>query len=134
MSFLQLTVVGNLGKEPEMRYTAGGQAVTSFSVACSRKWTGADSVKHEETTWVRVSAWGKLAEITSQYLKKGHEVMVQGRLNPDASGGPKVFTKTDGTPGASYEMTAENVVFLKNGPRTAEGEGAPVEQEEVIPL
>jgi single-strand DNA-binding protein len=134
MSFLQLTVIGNLGKEPEMRYLASGQAVTSFSVAVTRKWNNAAGGKQEETTWVRVSAWGKLAEITSQYLKKGHEVFIQGRLNPDAQGGPKVFTKADGSPAASYEMTAENVTFLRNGERSTATADIQQEQEEVIPL
>ena len=108
-----IIIVGNLGKDPEMRYTPSGQAVTNFNVATNRQYTTSDGNKVKETIWFRVSTWGKTAETTNQYLKQGSKVLVEGRLNPDPdSGGPKVFTRQDGTSGASYEITANQVRFL----------------------
>ncbi len=110
--YQQIILVGNLGSDPEQKYTANGDPVTSFSVATSRKFGDKD-----ETTWFRVSAWGKQAESCGQYLRKGSRVLVEGRLRPDESGSPRVFQRKDGTWGASYEVTAETVRFLtpKNG-------------------
>ena len=85
-------VVGHLGKDPEMRYTPSGQAVTSFTMATSRKWTGADGQSQEKTTWFKVTAWGKLAEICNQYLNKGKLVLVEGEVEASA------WTGQDGTP------------------------------------
>ena len=69
-----LTIVGNVGREPEMRYTPSGQAVTSFSVATERKYTSGNGEQVKETIWFRVSTWGKQAEICKQYVKKGSKV------------------------------------------------------------
>jgi len=108
-----IIIVGNLGKDPEMRYTPSGQAVTSFSVASSREYTGSNGQKVKETIWFRVSAWGKQAETTNQFLRKGSKVLVEGRLVPDqATGSPRVFTRQDGTTGSSYEISANTVRFL----------------------
>ena len=116
-----IILVGNLGKDPEMRYTPSGQAVTSFSVATSRQYTGQNGQKVKETIWFRVSAWGKQAETCNQYLRKGSKVLVEGRLTPDPStGGPRVFTRQDGTTGASFEINASNVRFMST---RGEGEG-----------
>ncbi|MFA5836929.1 MAG: single-stranded DNA-binding protein [Bellilinea sp.] len=116
-----IIIVGNLGKDPEMRYTPSGQAVTSFSVATSRQYTGQTGQKVKETIWFRVSAWGKQAETCNQYLRKGSKVLVEGRLTPDPStGGPRVFTRQDGTTGASFEINASNVRFMST---RGEGEG-----------
>jgi single-strand DNA-binding protein len=125
-----IIIVGNLGREPEMRYTPNGQAVTSFSVATSRQYTSSNGQQVKETIWFRVSAWGKQAETCSQFLHKGSKVLVEGRLAPDAStGGPKTFTRKDGTVGASYDITANTVRFL-----TPKGEGeAAVPGEEAVP-
>ena len=121
--FHTIIIVGNLGKDPEMRYTPAGQAVTSFNVASSRSYTGQNGQQVKETVWFRVSAWGKQAELASQYLKKGNKVLVEGRLSPDlATGGPKVFTRQDGTSGASYEIVANTIRFLT--PKN-EGGGTP---------
>jgi hypothetical protein len=73
----------------EMRECA--EAVTNFSVASNRTWTGQDSEKHEQTVWYRVSAWNRLAEICNQYLQKGRQVYIEGELRPDENGGPRVF-------------------------------------------
>src|SRR5512146_400034 len=100
-----IIIVGNLGKDPEMRYTPSGQAVTSFSVATSRKYTNASGEQVTDTAWFRVSAWGKQAEVCNQYLKKGSKVLVEGMLTADKStGGPRIWQKGDGTSGASFEV------------------------------
>jgi single-strand DNA-binding protein len=113
MSYHKILIVGHLGRDPEMRYTPSGQPVTNFSMATTRKWTGSDGNTAEETVWVRVTAWGKLGEICNQYLSKGRLVLVEGRLTPDKdTGGPRVYQRKDGTHGAQYEITAENVRFL----------------------
>ncbi|QRN82653.1 single-stranded DNA-binding protein [Chloroflexota bacterium] len=119
--FQQLTIVGYLGRDPEMRFTPGGQAVTSLSVASSRNYTTNAGQKVDETTWFRVSVWGAQAESCNQYLKKGSAVLVIGRLRPDPeTGGPRTFTRNDGTPGSSYEVTAQTVRFLPSN-RTGGG-------------
>ncbi len=126
--YQKIIIAGNLGKDPEMRYAPNGDAVTSFSVATGRKYTDKSGNKVEETTWFRVSVWGKQAETCNQYLKKGRSVLVEGRLNADkATGGPKIFTRQDGTAGAAFEITAESVRFLGGGQRDGET-GAPAGQ------
>jgi single-strand DNA-binding protein len=110
-----IIIVGNLGRDPEMRYSPSGQAVTSFSVATNRQYTGGDGQQVKETIWFRVSVWGKQAETCSQYLKKGSKVLVEGRLTPDqATGGPRIWTRQDGTPATSFEVTAQTVRFLSS--------------------
>ena len=108
-------VVGHLGKDPEMRYTPSGQAVTNFSVATSRKWTGTDGQVQEKTTWFKVTAWGKLAETCNQYLNKGKLVLVEGEVDASA------WTGQDGTPRATLELTARNVQFLGGSGAAAPG-------------
>jgi len=113
--YQKLTIVGNLGRDPELRYTPSGQAVCNFSVATSRKWTGSDGQPQEETIWFRVSTWGKMAETCNQYLAKGRQVFIEGRLTVDKdSGGPRVWQDKDGKWRASYEVTALEVKFLGN--------------------
>ncbi len=110
-----LIIVGNVGRDPEMRYTPSGQPVTSFSVATNRQYTGNNGQIVKETIWFRVTTWGKQAEVCNQYLKKGSKVLIEGRLNPDpATGGPKIWTRQDGTAGASFEVTANTVRFLSS--------------------
>jgi single-strand DNA-binding protein len=117
--FQTIILVGNLGKEPEMRYTPSGQAVTSFSVATNRQYVNNNGQQVKETIWFRVSAWGKQAEICNQYLHKGSKVLVEGRLTADqATGGPRVYARQDGTYAASFEVSASLVRFL-----TPKGEG-----------
>jgi single-strand DNA-binding protein len=118
----KVIIVGNLGRDPEMRYTPDGTPVTSFSVATNRKWNRPDGSQGEETVWFRVTAWRRMAEVCNQYLQKGRQVLVEGRLKPDENGAPRVWTGNDGVARASYEVTAETVKFL--GGR---GEGAPAD-------
>lgn len=108
-----IILVGNLGRDPEMRYTPSGQAVTNFSVASNRQYTASNGEQVKETIWFRVSAWGRQAEICNQYLRKGSKVLVEGRLTPDpATGGPRTWERQDGTTTASFEVTAGTVRFL----------------------
>ena len=76
----KVMVIGSVGRDPEMRYIPSGKPVTSFSVATSRGWTDADGERHEETEWFNVVAWGNLAEICKQHLRKGQQVYIEGRL------------------------------------------------------
>lgn len=117
-----IIIVGNLGRDPEMRYTPSGQAVTNFSVATNRKYTNSDGQQVEETIWFRISVWGKQAEVCNQYLRKGGKVLVEGRMVADLStGGPRIWNWQDGTPAASFEVSASTVRFLSS---RVEDEGA----------
>ena len=121
----KITIVGYLGRDPEMRYTPSGQPVTNFSIATSRKWAGQDGQQRNETVWWRVTVWGRQAETCNQYLVKGQQVLVEGRLRPDpATGGPRIWTGNDGVARASYELTANTVKFL------AKPRGAAADYEE----
>jgi len=79
MSYQHVVVMGNLGRDPELRTTANGQSVCNLSIATTRKWTS-DGEKHEETEWHRVTLWGKTAEVAAQYLTKGKQVLIDGYL------------------------------------------------------
>lgn len=111
-----IVLVGNVGRDPEMRYTPNGTAITSFSVATNRKYTAADGQIKEETLWFRVSVWGKQAEACNQYLAKGAKVLVQGPLVGDENGGPRIWTGQDSKTRASFEVRAQTVRFLTNRP------------------
>lgn len=131
-----IIIVGNLGRDPEMRYTPGGSAVTNFNVATNRQYTASDGTQVKETTWFRISAWGRLAETCNQYLRQGSKVLVEGRLNPDpATGGPRTYTRQDGTAGASFEVTANVVRFLSTRAEDEAFSGDPgSSSEEDIPF
>lgn len=108
----QVTLAGHVGKSPELRYTPGGAAVTSFTVATSRKWTDKDGEKQEETVWWKVTCWNKTAETVSHYVQVGQKVLVTGEMTPNEYGSPRVWEANDGTYRASYEMRANTVKFL----------------------
>lgn len=76
----KVIVIGNLGKDPEVRFTQGGQAVANFSVAVNEKWTDKQGQKQERTEWLRIVVWGKAAELCGEYLSRGRQVCIQGRL------------------------------------------------------
>ena len=130
--YQKIIIVGYLGSDPEMRYTPSGQAVTNFSVATSNKFTASDGQLVDETTWFRVSVWGRQAETTNQYLRKGSRVLVEGRMTPDRStGGPRIWTRQDGTPAASFEVSAFTVRFLSSRQEDdLYQESAPVDQQD----
>jgi single-strand DNA-binding protein len=133
--FQTIILAGNLGRDPEMRYTPSGQAVTSFSVATNRQYTNNNGETVKETIWFRISAWGKQAETCNQYLKKGSKVLVEGRLTADAAtGGPRIWTGQDGSPRASFEVSSQTVRFLSSRGETEGGLGsAPTADEGMAP-
>ena len=128
--YQNLILVGRLGRDPEMRYMPNGDPVTSFSVATDRAYTGRDGQQVKETTWFRVSVFGKQAETVNQYLSKGKMVLVEGRLRADPkTGGPSTYTRQDGTVGANFEMVANTIRFLSpKSEGTGPAEGEPAEE------
>ena len=121
--YQKLVIVGRLGRDPEMRYMPDGTAVTSMNVATDRRWTDKNTGQPvSETTWFRVSVWGRQAESVNQYLNKGSMVLVEGHLRPDPqTGSPRMYSRQDGTMGTSFEMTAEVVRFLSSRGDTGGG-------------
>ena len=99
-------IIGNVGSDPEMRYTPNGSAVTSFSVATNRRYTTSAGEQKEETEWFRVSAWNKLAETCNQYVVKGMKVYVEGRVSSSA------WTDQEGQARSSLEINCTEVQFL----------------------
>ncbi len=101
----KVILVGNLGADPEVRYTAGGTAVCKFSLATNRKFTGKDGQKQEKTEWHRIVTWAKLAEICGQYLAKGKEVYIEGRIEYGSY-------EKDGVKHYTTDIVAENMTML----------------------
>ena len=123
--YQKLVIIGNLGRDPEMRYTPSGQAVTNLNIATNRQYTANNGERVKETTWFRVSVWGNQAENANKYLRKGSKVLVEGRLTQDpATGGPRVWTAQDGSPRASFEMTAQVVQYLSSRQEDEAGGGS----------
>jgi single-strand DNA-binding protein len=123
----KVMVIGNVGTDPEMRYTANGRAVTNFRVAANRSYTTPDGERQEETEWFSVVAWQKLAEQCSQYLQKGRRVYVEGRLRT------RSWDTPDGQRRFRTEVIADRVLFLDRAtgvPLPEEGEPETVEAEE----
>ena len=100
MSLNKMLLIGNLGGDPEMRYTANGSPVTTFSVATNRRYKTRDGEQREETEWFRVVTWNQLAETCNQYLTKGRRVYVEGRLKSDT------WTGQDGQTRFTNEINA----------------------------
>src|SRR5712692_659979 len=120
----KVILVGNLGRDPEMRYIPSGAAVTNFSMATSEKWTGQDGQQQERTIWWRVSVFGKSGEACNEYLKKGSKVLVEGRMNADPkTGNPRLWQGQDGQMRSSFEVTALAVKFLSSRGETASSGG-----------
>lgn len=130
-------IIGNVGKDAEMRFTPSGQAVTNFNVAVNEQFKNAAGEQIKRTVWFRVSTFGKQAEIMNQYVRKGMLVFVSGRLTADpVTGGPKVFTKQDGSASASFELAAHEVKFLSkpengNGQHAATPFDAPIAEDDI---
>lgn len=102
----KVMVIGHLGKDPEMRYTPSGRPVTTFTVAVSRSWNSADGERHSETEWFNIVAWGNLAEICKQYLSKGQQVYVEGRLQT------RHWDDKEGQKHTSVEIVANEMMML----------------------
>ena len=127
--YQQLIFVGNLGSDPEVRTTPDDKKVTNFSVAVNRYWNNAAGERQEEVTWFRVAAWGKLGEACNQYLSKGRQVLVEGRLVVSKeTGGPRLWQNNDGDWRASFEVFAAEVKFL--GTASSNG-GEPPPKDEI---
>jgi single-strand DNA-binding protein len=106
-------LAGYLGRDPEVRYTPNGTAVARFSVATSERWSDQAGELQERTIWWQVSVWGRQAESVSEYLKKGSQVFIEGRMDADPeTGGPRLWTGRDGSPQASFEIIARTVKFV----------------------
>jgi len=106
----KVMLIGNLGRDPEMRYTPSGKPVTSFSMASSRSWVASDGERREETEWFNVVAWGTLAEICNQHLSKGQQVYVEGRLQT------RSWEDDNGQRHFRTEVVANEMIIL--GPRS----------------
>ncbi len=117
MSLNKCMIIGNLGRDPEMRYTPNGQAVTQFTVAVNRNFKGQNGEWQEETEWFRVVAWGPLAERTAEYLRKGRKVYVEGRLQT------RQWEDREGQKRYTTELVAQTVTALDSRPRE-EAEGS----------
>ena len=105
----KVQIIGHLGKDPEMRYTPSGKPVTTFSVAVSRSWNSADGERHSETEWFNVVAWGNLAEICKQYLVKGQQVFIEGRLQT------RRWDDKEGQKHTSVEIVANEMMMPEIG-------------------
>jgi single-strand DNA-binding protein len=105
--YQQIMLIGNLGDDPELRYTAGNLPVCTFRMAVNKQWVGSDGEKNEQTLWFRVSTWRKQAEVVSQYLRQGRKVLVIGEVKS-----PNAYINRHGEPAASLEVTAHSVRFL----------------------
>jgi single-strand DNA-binding protein len=112
----KMMVIGNVGTDPDMRYTPNGNPVTSFRLATGRTYTTSDGERRQDTEWFTVVAWNQLAEQCNQFLAKGRRVFVEGRLKSHS------WTGTDGQTRFRNEIVANRVLFLDRG---AQAEGAP---------
>ena len=115
MSMNKILVIGNVGNDPEMRYTPSGAAVTSFRLATNYAYNTSDGERREETEWFSVSAWGRLAEQCNNYVTKGMRVYAEGRLKT------RTWTGNDGQNRFSLEINADRVVFLDRAGDVAGG-------------
>ena len=125
-------IMGNLGADPEMRYTPTGRAVTNMRVAVNRKWSNAEGQQQDQTEWFRVVVWGRQAEVANQYLAKGAPVYIQGRLETHS------FEGKDGQTRYMTELIARQLILLprNNGQRVDTGVevAEKIEEEELFEL
>ncbi len=124
---IQLVIYeGFLAEKPDMRYTPAGKGVTNFRIGSNYQYKDSSGEIQKEVTWLKITAWGKLGEIVSQYCDKGSHVIVTGRLRVGANGSPSVYPLKNGQGyAASYEVTAREVRILKGK------EGSNIEEEVV---
>jgi len=102
----KVMVIGHLGRDPEMRYTPSGRPVTTFTIAVSRSWNTADGERRTETEWFNIVAWGNLAEICKQYLYKGQQIYIDGRLQT------RRWEDKEGQKHTSVEVVANEMMML----------------------
>jgi single-strand DNA-binding protein len=125
----KVLIIGNLARDPEMRYTPSGRPVTSFNVGTARSWNAPDGERREETEWFNVVAWGGLAEICKQYLTKGQQVYIEGRLQT------RRWEDQEGKKHSNTEVVANEMIILGDRPRpsgeaAAPGGEPPAEEDE----
>jgi single-strand DNA-binding protein len=124
-SLNKIMLIGNVGSDPEMRYTPNGKAVTSFRMATNYRYSGPDGERREETEWFRVSVWGKQAESCNQFLSKGRRVYVEGRLHS------RNWEGQDGQMRTSLEVSANRVIFLDRAAPASLTEEGELEPEDL---
>src|SRR4030065_314911 len=124
----KVLIIGNLGRDPEMRYTPSGRPVTTFSVATSRTWNTAEGEKRVETEWFNVVAWSSLAEICKQYLTKGQIVYIEGRLQT------RHWDDNEGNKHTSVEIVANEMIMLSEKRESEETPGAEIPEDEEFPF
>lgn len=135
MSVNKAILVGRLGKDPELRYTPNGRAVASFPLATDRRWKGQDGQQQSETTWHNIVAWGRQAEVINEYMSKGRQLYIEGRISN------RSYDDKDGNKRWISEVVVENFTFLGDrgdsgggGSReSAAAPGAPEEPQSAPP-
>jgi single-strand DNA-binding protein len=125
MSVNKVILMGTLGKDPELKFTPGGSAVCSFSIATKETWYDEKNEKHEKTEWHKIVVWGKKAESCNQYLAKGSQVYIEGKLQT------RSWDDKDGTKRYTTEISAKDVQFI-NRKKESGGEAKP--KEEALPF
>lgn len=121
----KLIIVGNVGQDPEMRYTPTGDAVVNFSIATNRQWNDSEGNKKKETTWFRISFWRGAAETINQYVRKGTPLYIEGRLRAE----PEVYERKDGSWATSYEVTGDRFEFISGTGNGEQRESAPSHED-----
>ena len=112
--YQKITLIGNVGKDPELKFLPSGKALCNFTLATNERKKDLDGVVTDSTVWWRVTAWGNTAEAVNKYAKKGSKLLIEGKLYADQSGNPRVFQRQDGTWSANYELNANVVRFLSS--------------------
>lgn len=123
-SLNKIQLIGNLGRDPEMRYTPQGTPITTFTIAVNRYWSDRDKNRQEETIWFRIEAWGRLADICNQYLSKGQSIYVEGRIKP-----LRMYTDREGKERCSLEVVANEMQMLGGGGSRGGGDIPPAYDE-----
>lgn len=121
----KVILIGNLGKDPELRYTPGGQAVATFSLATTERWNDKNGQRQDRTEWHNVVAWGKLAELVNQYLKKGRSAYIEGKITT------RSWDDRDGVKKYRTEIVASQVQFLSNNSSSANDMGPSVMDQNI---
>jgi single-strand DNA-binding protein len=124
--YQQVTLIGYLGRDPEMRYTAAGDAVTNITLAVNRRWTRDDGQSQEKTNWFHVTFWRRQAEFANQYLGKGKRVLIVGEID-----GARPYTDRDGNPRASIDIQGREIRILESRHHDQEADVALAQSAEI---
>ena len=125
MSVNKVILIGNLGKDPELRFTSTGSAVARFPIATSEVWNDRDGNKQERTEWHNIAVWGKQAEIAEKYLKKGSAVFVEGRIRS------REYTDKENIQRRAYDIVCDRFSMLDRKPEGAVGGGAAAAEADI---